>query len=238
MGRVPYGPQPIFLTFIASRVPARRCSQAAQLLRRLTSRWTAATASSRTTAKRPISSDFLNNGVQGPNDPFNEFYSGNTWQQLTTVDYKELDALGFPRSDAGHHPDRQDDQSCPDRVSYFVESDSERRGTRIEIWRRIAYAGEFGSIAPVGAVQTGAGYDIAWQIPGTNQFTFWTTDSSGNYTSNIVGLVREAASRWNPWRPPSSGPERRRDNRRHFIVDPNGRIASLLQIADNYLRIH
>jgi hypothetical protein len=49
--------------------------------------------------------------------------------------------------------------------------------------------GEFGNIAPIGAVQTASGYDIAWQIPGTNQFTFWTTDSNGNYTSNITGLV-------------------------------------------------
>src|SRR3984957_1951929 len=40
-------------------------------------------------------SDFLNSGVQGPNDPFNEFYSGSTLQQLTTVDKQLLDALGF-----------------------------------------------------------------------------------------------------------------------------------------------
>ena len=40
-------------------------------------------------------SDFLNSGVQGGNDPFNEFYSGSTLQSLTTVDLKMLDALGF-----------------------------------------------------------------------------------------------------------------------------------------------
>ncbi len=40
-------------------------------------------------------SDFLNSGVQGPNDPFNEFYSGSTLQSLTTVDKEQLDALGF-----------------------------------------------------------------------------------------------------------------------------------------------
>src|SRR3954454_9848577 len=31
-------------------------------------------------------SDFLNSGVQGPNDPFNEFYNGNTIQSLSAVD--------------------------------------------------------------------------------------------------------------------------------------------------------
>jgi VCBS repeat-containing protein len=40
-------------------------------------------------------SDFLNSGVQGGNDPFNEFYSGSTLQTLTPIDKEILDALGF-----------------------------------------------------------------------------------------------------------------------------------------------
>ena len=40
-------------------------------------------------------SDFLNTGVQGPNDPFNEFYNGSTGQALTSVDLKLLHALGY-----------------------------------------------------------------------------------------------------------------------------------------------
>ncbi|QPF93852.1 NF038122 family metalloprotease [Bradyrhizobium commune] len=40
-------------------------------------------------------SDFLNSGVQGPNDPFNEFYTGGTTQTLSSIDLKQLDALGF-----------------------------------------------------------------------------------------------------------------------------------------------
>jgi hypothetical protein len=40
-------------------------------------------------------SDFLNSGVQGANDPFNEFYTGSTSQTLTTADKQILDALGF-----------------------------------------------------------------------------------------------------------------------------------------------
>ena len=41
------------------------------------------------------SSDFLNSGVQGSSDPFNEFYGSNTSQQLSAVDLEQLDALGF-----------------------------------------------------------------------------------------------------------------------------------------------
>jgi len=40
-------------------------------------------------------SDFLNSGVQGSNDPFNEYYNGSTLQSLTNADLAMLDALGF-----------------------------------------------------------------------------------------------------------------------------------------------
>jgi hypothetical protein len=40
-------------------------------------------------------SDFLNSGVQGSNDPFNEYYSGSTSQTLSSVDLKLLHALGY-----------------------------------------------------------------------------------------------------------------------------------------------
>jgi hypothetical protein len=40
-------------------------------------------------------SDFLNSGVQGSTDPFNEFYSSSTQQSLTAIDLMQLDALGF-----------------------------------------------------------------------------------------------------------------------------------------------
>jgi Ca2+-binding RTX toxin-like protein len=40
-------------------------------------------------------SDFLNTGVQGPNDPFNEYYTSSTSQGLTNIDLSMLDALGF-----------------------------------------------------------------------------------------------------------------------------------------------
>jgi hypothetical protein len=40
-------------------------------------------------------SDFLNSGVQGSGDPFNEFYGGGTIQALTAADKAQMDALGF-----------------------------------------------------------------------------------------------------------------------------------------------
>jgi len=40
-------------------------------------------------------SDFLNTGVQGSTDPFNESYSSPTAQNLSAIDLEQLDALGY-----------------------------------------------------------------------------------------------------------------------------------------------
>ena len=40
-------------------------------------------------------SDFLNSGIQGSNDPFNEYYSGSTSQSLSSVDLTMLHSLGY-----------------------------------------------------------------------------------------------------------------------------------------------
>jgi serralysin len=50
-------------------------------------------------------------------------------------------------------------------------------------------AGEFGTWTPIGAVQVTGGYDVAWKIPGADQYTVWNTDGSGNYVSNLVDVV-------------------------------------------------
>ena len=50
-------------------------------------------------------------------------------------------------------------------------------------------AGQFGAWAPIGAEQTATGYEVAWKVTGADQYTVWATDSSGNYISDIVGVV-------------------------------------------------
>ena len=50
-------------------------------------------------------------------------------------------------------------------------------------------AGQFGAWVPIGAVQTASGYDVAWEIPGANEYTVWTTDSNGNFTLKSIGVV-------------------------------------------------
>ena len=53
-------------------------------------------------------------------------------------------------------------------------------------------AGQFGAWAPIAAEQTANGYEVAWKNGSADQYTLWNTDSSGNYTSDIVGAVSGA----------------------------------------------
>ena len=50
-------------------------------------------------------------------------------------------------------------------------------------------AGEFGAWVPIGAVQTASGYDVAWELPGANEYTVWSTNSNGNWISNLTHIV-------------------------------------------------
>jgi Tryptophan-rich Synechocystis species C-terminal domain/Putative esterase len=50
-------------------------------------------------------------------------------------------------------------------------------------------AGQFGSITPIAAEQTATGYEVAWRVPGADQYSVWATDSNGNYVSNILSNV-------------------------------------------------
>ncbi|MGP0083064.1 MAG: S8 family serine peptidase, partial [Steroidobacteraceae bacterium] len=55
-------------------------------------------------------------------------------------------------------------------------------------------AAEFGAWTPIGAVQTASGYDVAWEIPGANEYIVWSTDSNGNYISNLTPVVSGTSS--------------------------------------------
>ena len=49
-------------------------------------------------------------------------------------------------------------------------------------------AGQFGGWTPIGAEQTASGYQVAWKIPGADQYSVWTTDSNGNFISSSAAL--------------------------------------------------
>ncbi len=95
MGRIPYGPQPdIFDLFRFTGAGTRLFQGGATAPAAYFSLDGGATKVA-DYGRTSDASDFLNSGVQGANDPFNEFYNGGTSQQLTAADLKQLAALGF-----------------------------------------------------------------------------------------------------------------------------------------------
>ena len=74
--------------------------------------------------------------------------------------------------------------------NYYLDSISSGTGPELQTWRRAGDRRPIWSwIAPIGAEQTASGYDVAWKNPGTDQYAVWSTDSNGNFISNITGLV-------------------------------------------------
>ncbi len=137
-------------------------------------------------------SDFLNSGVQGANDPFNEYYSGSTLQQLTAIDLKQLDALGFHLTSAAA-PVVIESSGSTALVevanNYVLDPVAGGTGPELKFGGAVVVAGQFGGWIPIGAEITAIGYEIAWKVAGTDQYTVWNTDSNGNYLSNAVGVV-------------------------------------------------
>ena len=95
MGRVPYGPQPDIFDLFRFTSPGTRLFAGGNTAPAAYFSVDGGNTKLADFGRNSDPSDFLNSGVQGPNDPFNEFYTGSTLQSLTTVDKEQLDALGF-----------------------------------------------------------------------------------------------------------------------------------------------
>lgn len=132
-------------------------------------------------------SDFLNSGVQGSNDPFNEYYTSTTIQGLTTVDLKQLDALGFHL--AVNSPMTIESVGTTSLVlagsNYFLNPAAGGGGPGLKYQGALVVAGQFGSYVPIGGEQISGGYEVAWKNTATGQYSVWSTDANGNYTGNL-----------------------------------------------------
>ena len=46
-----------------------------------------------------------------------------------------------------------------------------------------------GTWVPFAAEQISGGYEVAWKVPGADQYSVWTTDANGNMLTNPTGVV-------------------------------------------------
>jgi hypothetical protein len=141
-------------------------------------------------------SDFLNSGVQGSSDPFNEFFNpGSTSQQLSAVDLLQLDALGFHLTANQYVVIEQNGSTTLYRganQAYYLGANGAGSGAAqlLTIAGGAIRAGQNGSWTPIGAEHNASGgYQVVWKNGGAAQFQVWTTDSNAAFTgqTNIVG---------------------------------------------------
>jgi hypothetical protein len=138
-------------------------------------------------------SDFLNSGVQGSTDPFDEFYSNNTLQHLTAIDLQQLDALGFHLTTSTQTQTVIEAKGVTELVqvgnNYFLNPVAGGTGPELKYNGAAVVAGAAGTWSVIGAEATASGFDVAWHDSASNQFSIWTTDSNGNFTSYLTGAV-------------------------------------------------
>jgi Tryptophan-rich Synechocystis species C-terminal domain len=73
--------------------------------------------------------------------------------------------------------------------NFFLDAITSGSGPELKYGGSPVVAGEFGSWTPIATEITGSGYEVAWKLPGTNQYSIWFTDSSGNEISNTGAIL-------------------------------------------------
>ena len=124
------------------------------------------------------------------NDSYDAFINSGVVNAVSQTDATALNALGYALAQV--RVIRVDGSTSLDQTgsNYFLDPVGGLSGPSLKFSGADVVAGQFGGAwAPIGAVQTTTGYDIAWKSGSADAFTLWVTDSSGNYVSDPIGTV-------------------------------------------------
>jgi hypothetical protein len=69
--------------------------------------------------------------------------------------------------------------------NHFFLLDSNGNGPPLVFQSGLVFPGEFGAFTPIAAEKTTTGFEVAWKS-GTNTFSVWNTDASGNFTGEAL----------------------------------------------------
>jgi serralysin len=189
MGRVPYGPAPDILDLFRFTSPGVHLFSGADTAPAAYFSLDGGNTKLADYGKTSDPSDFLNSGVQGTNDPFNEFYNGGTIQALSAADKAQLDALGFHTMTPVAVEAFGSTSLVEVGSNYFLNSITGGSGPSLKYGGANIVVGQWGGWSPLGAEATASGYEVAWKLAGADQYTVWNTDTSGNDTTNTIGTV-------------------------------------------------
>ncbi|QQN62772.1 NF038122 family metalloprotease [Bradyrhizobium diazoefficiens] len=186
MGRVPYGSAPDIFDLYRFTSPGVRLFSGSQTAPAAYFSLDGGATKLADYGQSSDPSDFLNSGVQGSNDPFNEYYTSTTLQGLTSVDLKQLDALGFHL--AVSIPTVIEAAGSTSLVlqgnEYFLDPTSGGTGPTLKLSGSAVTQGQIGAWAPIGAEAISGGYEVVWKYGNSGSYALWTTDSNGNDLSS------------------------------------------------------
>ena len=188
MGRVPYGPQPDIFDLFRFSSAGTRLFQGGATAPAAYFSLDGGNTKLADYGRTSDPSDFLNSGVQGPNDPFNEFYAGSTSQSLTVVDKEILDALGFHTAAPVVTTVIEafgSTKLVQVGSNYFLDTISSGTGPELKSAGAAVVAGAQSMVA-IGAEKTASGYEVALFNTSTHLYTIWNTDNSGNKVSTPI----------------------------------------------------
>jgi hypothetical protein len=74
----------------------------------------------------------------------------------------------------------------------YILASSSGNGPPLQVNGAPFTTSEAGGWAPIGAVQTVSGFQVAWKLAGADEYGVWTTDSNGNFVSNTGAVTGES----------------------------------------------
>ena len=129
----------------------------------------------------------LNGGIVSGNE-------ATQWNLLEPIFHQDLNGDGTigiaPIIISGLRPDR----ARAGRQQLFPQPGRRRDGPEFKYAGTPVTVGEFGAWTFIGVGQLTGGYDIALHLPGSDQYTVWGIDSSGNVISNATGGIVSGTS--------------------------------------------
>jgi hypothetical protein len=121
------------------------------------------------------------------NNAFDAFSNSGVLNPVTSGDIVEMNAIGW--TIAPYVIESANGTSLVRVGSQYSLWNSANIGPTLEYLNNPVTVGEFGaSIAPIAAVKTANGYEVAWNL-GSGLFIVWNTDGNGNYTGSPNGVV-------------------------------------------------
>ena len=127
------------------------------------------------------------------NNAFDAFSNSGVINPVTSDDVTEMNAIGWTLNKVNTPPTNSVIEAYGAIALWQVGAEyvihSATANVALQFGGAPVTAGQFDTWVPIAAEAITGGYEVAWKHGAANQFTAWTTDSSGAWTSFLVNTA-------------------------------------------------